>query len=151
MKLTLERFHDDGDRTLGLLLMDGVFQCLTLEDERRTIKVYGETRIPAGIYAIKLRTEGGFHNRYRDRFGDWHRGMPELQDVPGFEYILIHIGNTDEHTAGCLLVGMGLNRDQSMITASERAYRKIYPAIADALEAGEAVSIEIIDQDRMSA
>ena len=64
-----------------------------------------ETCIPEGEYEIKLRTVGGFNERYTKKYPTMHRGMLWLQDVPGFEYILIHQGNTDEHTSGCLIVG----------------------------------------------
>ena len=108
MKLRVLRYHTTNDYTLGMLLneTDGrQFLAYTLEDEHRKEKVMGETRIPSGTYEITLRTTGGFHGRYTKKYGDMHKGMLWVRDVPGFEYILIHTGNTDEHTAGCLLVG----------------------------------------------
>ena len=78
---------------------------IPLEDEYRDGKVMGETCIPEGTYDVKPRTEGGFHNRYTAKYGDFHKGMLHVQDVPNFEFILIHTGNTDEHTAGRLLLG----------------------------------------------
>ena len=66
-------------------------------------------------------------------------------DVPNFEYILIHCGNTDEHTAGCLLVGDSQENNQikkdGFIGKSSQAYKRIYPRIASALERGEKVTI----------
>ena len=59
MKLEVIRFSSQNDSTLGLLfdVTDGrKFLCFTLEDEARDTKVMGETRIPAGIYDLKLRT-----------------------------------------------------------------------------------------------
>ena len=108
MKLQVIRFSSQKDSSNGLLfdVTNGVkFLCYTLEEEKRDKKVMKETRIPAGTYQIKLRTEGGYHNRYSSKHKGMHKGMLWLQDVPGFEWILIHTGNTDEHTAGCLLVG----------------------------------------------
>ena len=107
--LEVLRYSSGADSTLGLLFINDAngreFLAYTLEDEFREEKVSAETRIPEGTYDIKLRTEGGFHNRYSTKFGTpWHKGMLHVQDVPGFEYILIHTGNTDEHTMGCLLV-----------------------------------------------
>ena len=107
--LEVLRYSSGADSTLGLLFINDAngreFLSYTLEDEFREEKVSAETRIPEGTYDIKLRTEGGFHNRYSAKFGTpWHRGMLHVQDVPEFEYILIHTGNTDEHTMGCLLV-----------------------------------------------
>ena len=109
MKLKVVRFSSQEDSTSGLLFLEknaGLeFLCYTLEDEHRNFKVSGETRVPAGTYKIELRTEGGFHKRYSRKYGRMHKGMLQITNVPGFEYILIHTGNTDEHTAGCLLVG----------------------------------------------
>ncbi len=110
-----------------------------------------ETRIPSGTYKITLRTVGGFHSRYEAKYGDFHKGMLWVRDVPGFEYILIHTGNTDEHTAGCLLVGSSQNENltkkDGFIGASTTTYKRIYPPIAEALEKGEEVTITYIDYD----
>lgn len=147
MKLKVIRHHSTDDFTLGMLLdvSKGIkFLAYTLEDEHRDEKVKGETRIPAGTYNITLRTEGGFHQRYEEKYGTMHKGMLWVRDVPGFEYILIHTGNTDEHTAGCLLVGNSSDL-KGFIGSSVSAYKRIYPAIAKALDKGEQVTIQYID------
>ena len=106
LKLQVLRYSSAKEDTLGLLfdITDKRrFLAFTLEDEFRKEKVKHETRIPAGTYAIEFRTEGGFHERYLKKYkSPFHRGMLHLQDVPGFEYILIHSGNHDGHTSGCL-------------------------------------------------
>ena len=153
MKLEVLRFSSGKDSTSGALfsVVEGVktFLCYTLEDEYRDAKVYSETRIPAGIYNIEFRNEGGFNNKYSKRFSDIHVGMLHITNVPGFEYILIHCGNTDEHTAGCLLVGDSQENNSlvkdGFIGKSSQAYKRIYPKIAKALQAGEEVKIEYID------
>ena len=153
MKLEVLRFSSGRDSTSGALfsVVEGVrtFLCYTLEDEYRDNKVYSETRIPAGIYEIRFRTVGGFHAKYSKRFQDIHKGMLHIVDVPGFDYILVHCGNTDEHTAGCLLVGDTQNNnmveEDGFIGRSTAAYKRIYPKIAKALEQGEEVTIEYID------
>ena len=153
MKLEVLRFSSGRDSTSGALfsVVEGVrtFLCYTLEDEYRDNKVYSETRIPAGIYEIRFRTVGGFHAKYSKRFQDIHKGMLHIVDVPGFDYILVHCGNTDEHTAGCLLVGDTQNNnmveEDGFIGRSTAAYKRIYPKIAKALEQGEKVTIEYID------
>lgn len=157
MKLEVLRISSQKDSTNGILFdVTGgqrKFLCYTLEDEHRPLeaKVMGETRIPAGTYNITLRKVGGFHGRYSKRYGDMHKGMLWVRNVPGFEYILIHSGNTDEHTAGCLLVGNTQNENitkkDGFIGASRVAYERIYPPIAAALEAGQQVTIEYIDYD----
>ena len=72
-------------------------------------------------------------------------------DVPSFEYILIHCGNTDEHTAGCLLIGetqeSNVKSSNGFIGRSTQAYFDVYPRIAEALDKGEEVTITYIDYD----
>ena len=153
MHLQVLRFSDSGDSTNGILvelLPDGrEFLCYTLEDEQRDKKVMAETRIPEGIYDITLRTVGGHHAKYSKRFPDIHEGMLWVRNVPNFEYILIHCGNTDEHTAGCLLLGDSQENNQLMengfIGKSTQAYKRVYPKILKALNNGEDVRIEYID------
>jgi len=160
MELEVIRISSESDSTNGVLLeLDRLapaphaegFRCkrtflaYTLEDEYRDEKKYGETRIPNGTYKIGLRKEGGYNSKYSKRFADFHIGMLHVLDVPNFEYILIHCGNTDEHTAGCLLVGDSQENNQitkdGFIGKSTQAYRRIYPRIAEAIECGEQVTI----------
>ena len=158
MELVVLRFSSQKDSTSGLLFEKTpygmFFLCYTLEDEKRDIKVAGETRIPAGKYKVALRTEGGFHNKYKERFSDIHKGMLHVLDVSGFKWVLIHCGNTDEHTAGCLLVGdtqeNNIVKTNGWIGKSSNAYKRVYPLVTDAIESGEEVSIEYIDFDQES-
>jgi|TARA_Y100000015_G_scaffold21836_1_gene21163 hypothetical protein len=155
MQLEVLRFSSQTDSTSGLLFevtdIKRHFLCYTLEDERRALKVRGETRVPAGTYKIELRKEGGFHNRYTKKYPGIHRGMLHITDVPNFEYILIHTGNTDEHTAGCLIVGDAQENNiilpDGFVGKSVNAYKRIYPSIAKAIEQGEEVTITYIDYD----
>ena len=147
MKLDVVRTQFGKDATNGMLFIDGVFECFTLEDEVRDVKVHSETAIPLGTYEIKFRNIGGFDTKYKARYGTrFHKGMLELQDVPNFKYILIHTGNTDEHTAGCLLLGetqQDLDKGKDgFVGGSGDAYKKMYPKVRDALLNGEKVTIE---------
>lgn len=153
MKLEVLRFSSQKDSTLGLLfdITDGdrKFMAYTLEDEHRDVKVMHETRIPAGTYRITMRTVGGFHAKYTKRFGELHKGMLWLRDVPNFEYILIHAGNDDDDTSGCLLVGDTQTQNvtsDGFVGSSVNAYKRIYRPIADAIERGE-VTITYTDYD----
>ena len=146
MKLQVVRTQFGRDATNGLLFIDGLFECYTLEDQYQEVKVMHETCIPEGTYDIKFRTVGGFHERYKKRYGNSHYGMLHLQDVPGFTYILIHAGNTDEHTSGCLIVGetqqdLDVSED-GFIGSSGKAYVKLYNKIAKQLLIGNPVTIE---------
>ena len=146
MKLTVVRTQFGTDATNGLLFIDGIFECYTLEDQYQAVKVMHETCIPEGKYDIKFRTVGGFHDKYKKRYGNAHYGMLHLQDVPNFTYILIHAGNTDEHTSGCLIVGesqqdLDISKD-GFIGHSGVAYKKLYKKVSKELLLGKDVTIE---------
>ena len=158
MELEVIRISSGTDSTNGILFetveqgndIDGSwrqkkFLAYTLEDEYRSEKKYGETRIPDGKYKLALRNVGGYHAKYSKRFPHIHIGMLHVTNVPGFEYILIHCGNTDEHTAACLLVGDSQENNQitkdGFIGKSTQAYKRIYPRIAEAIDCGENVTI----------
>ena len=151
MKITLERFTSDDNSTLGLLMVDGKFDCFTLEDAYHEIKVAGKTRIPAGAYPVKVRTDSTskVNQHYANEFPGFHRGMLWLQDVPGFEWIYLHIGNVHRNTEGCILIGRGANATQGAMSIQNSviAYRAFYEAVIDAAEAGT-LEIEIIDRDK---
>jgi hypothetical protein len=146
MEMLVDRFISDDDSTVSRILVDGRFVCFGLEDEYREEKLPKETRIPSGLYKVSLRTEGGFHERYSRRYGTWHRGMLHVLNVPEFKYILIHTGNTQDQTDGCLLVG-----DSAITTAGDMrvnlsrvAYQKLYPLVVDAAGNDD---LQIIYQD----
>ena len=162
MQLEVLRVSSGADSTNGLLFLlenhcnetDGswverTFLCYTLEDEYRDKKVYGETRIPKGTYKLGFRKVGGYTQRYAKKFPKIHKGMLHVLDVPGFEYILIHCGNTDEHTAGCLLVGDSQENNQikknGFIGSSTLSYKRVYPIISEAISKGEDVYITYTD------
>jgi len=147
VKIEVSRFSHGENDTLGLLSIDGEFFCYTLEDEFRSQKVFGRTRIPEGEYILGLRTFGGFHRRYKKKFGSLHLGMLEIQDVPNFTNVLIHIGNRDDDTAGCLLVGDGLNNNQveeGFLSSSTLAYRRLYLRVLEAVQSEQA-SLTLVD------
>ena len=153
MKLEVIRFNKGKDSTNGILFDitndKRKFLCYTLEDESRTEKVRGETCIPEGEYCLGFRTEGGFDAKYAHRFADIHMGMLEVLDVPNFKYILIHCGNTDEDTAGCLLLGDTQEnnniKENGFIGRSTHAYYRVYQEIAEAVEKEEEVTITYRD------
>jgi hypothetical protein len=152
MKLKLIRTNSSANSTNGLLYditSDPVFMCYTLEDEPREIKVKYMTCIPAGKYTLGLKTHGRLHDKYQFRFPELHVGMIELLDVPEFTDILIHCGNTNEDTSGCLLVGdtqeNNNTKESGHIGKSTFAYFRIYKAISEALKSGEHCSIVIED------
>jgi hypothetical protein len=136
MNLLLKRFYTSNVDTLGVLSINDVFSAFILEDTKNAIKIAGQTRIPAGIYEIKL--------TYSNRF---QKNMLEICKVPGFTGIRIHPGNTNEDTEGCLLPGNVCRFNsggESRIEESTLAYNRIFEIIVNALKT-EKVFIEIDD------
>ena len=136
MNLLLKRFYTSNIDTLGILSINGIFSVFIIEDTKNAIKIAGHTRIPTGIYEIKL--------TYSNRF---QKNMLEICKVPGFTGIRIHPGNTNEDTEGCLLPGNVCrfhDDGESRVEESTLAYDRIFPIIVKALET-EKVFIEIDD------
>lgn len=98
MKLELTRKYYRPEYTIGSLLVDGKYFCDTLEDRVRDLeteeKIPGATAIPAGTYKVVVNISTRFK-----------RKLPRLLEVPGFDGILIHRGNTANDTSGCILLG----------------------------------------------
>jgi len=106
MKLILTRTAKKDTYTIGKLFINDVYFCDTLEDKDRglkqtmslaeihKIKIQHETAIPSGTYKVIVNMSPRFN-----------RILPRLLDVPGFDGVLIHRGNTDKDTSGCILVG----------------------------------------------
>jgi len=144
MNIFLEEIGLTPNSTASHLFVDNKPFCFTIEDGHRDIKVKHESRIPAGRYKIVPRTVGSFYEKYKRNFN--HKFVPQLEDVPGFEFILIHIGNTVKDTSGCILVnrfvGLGTDGNYSGIDSTS-VYKLLYSLIALAFERGEECWIEI--------
>lgn len=114
MRLTVNTIAQKKDYTVSRLLIDGEYFCDVLEDTVRepSVKVFGRTAIPAGTYKMILNMS--------PRFG---RILPRLLNVPGFDGILIHSGNTAEDTHGCLLVG--INEEKGKVLKSQITMAKL--------------------------
>lgn len=149
MKIRVDRFISDNDSTVSRISIDGVFECFGLEDEYQVDKVPKETRIPPGTYRVGLRKVGGFHGKYKRIFAEFHQGMLHIKKVPSFKYILIHCGNTDDDTAGCLLVGSSAHTEAGdmSVASSRAAYRRFYPKVIEAAKSGD-LEITFEDNDR---
>jgi len=115
--------------TIGELHVDGAFECYTLEDAVRPVKIKGVTAIPAGVYEVVV----NFSQRFQ-------RPLPLLLHVPNFDGVRIHAGNTDADTEGCLLVGRTKSAD--FIGASRAAFEALFAKIQRAA-AREKIFIEI--------
>lgn len=129
MNLKLVRRTLTEQSTIGTLSINGVFECLTLEDRVRPVKIHGATAIPAGIYEVAI--------TFSDRF---KKPLPLLLNVPNFSGIRIHPGNTAEDTEGCILVGTTERKD--FIGNSRAAFRALFTKLEAALKK-EKVFIEV--------
>jgi len=135
------------------------FFCHTIEDEYRKVKVAGETRIPSGIYELKiLKVENDWVSRHRAKYnlnGDnWFVYPIEVTNVQGFSGILIHVGYGEKDTEGCILLDdtIGNNTTDAgyigsrSMEAVKRFYSKAYPI----LDEGGKVFLEIRDEDYLT-
>ena len=140
MKLTLKRIALRPTYTIGKLYIDDVYFCDTIEDTVRDInkngkfdngekKVHSKTAIPYGNYEIKW--------TYSPRFKKY---TPQLMNVPSFEGIRIHAGNTSADTEGCLILGE--NKQVGKVLNSRATINKFYTIIKEACSKGK-VTIEI--------
>lgn len=132
MEMVLARRPSANGWTLGVLSIDGADECFTCEDIVRApgVKVRGETAIPPGRYRIAV--------THSPRFG---RPLPLLLDVPGFDGVRIHPGNTSKDTEGCILPGQGHNLDG--VTASRIAFADLFRRIEAAIGAAQEVWIDV--------
>lgn len=128
--------------THGELYIDDEYLCDTLEDQDRDFnrdgdiadsgegKVYGQTAIPRGRYRLVLRLSPRFN-----------KVLPALLDVPGFDGVLVHSGNTPEDTKGCILLGARQKRGRVM---SSRFYMlRLIEIVKPAFDEGEKIYLTV--------
>ena len=113
MLITIKRLYKTDSSTIGELSIDGVFECFTLEDKERDVKIKSETAINKGTYKVIINQS----NRFK-------RLLPLLLDVPNFEGVRIHSGNSNHDTEGCILVGK--TRNKNYIGQSRKAFEKLF-------------------------
>ena len=146
MKLELKRTVRSQTYTSGRLYADGAYVCDTIEDTDRDLnrngifdggekKVYARTAIPNGTYRVTLE----YSPRFSPRYGG--RKVPRLHDVPHFEGILIHTGNTADDSSGCIIVGTG--NAPGRVSGSLAAFERLLAMIERAAAAGEDISIKV--------
>lgn len=146
MKTRIVRVAEGKQSTLSHLYIDGIFQCFLLEDKIRQVKIKGKTAIPEGVFNLRLNTWGGMNKIYIPKYGPLHKGMIEIADLPTYDAVYIHIGNTIEQTAGCPLVGLSyIKKDGDFqVLQSVDAYKQIYRRLL-AAATGKENKIEIIN------
>lgn len=135
MKLLLIRNVYTEESTIGELYVNGKFECFTLEDKPRAVKIDGKTAIPTGIYQVII----DFSTRFQQE-------MPHLLDVPNYSGIRIHPGNIAEDTHGCILVGT--TKSENKLYQSKIAYIKLFDKLDYAYQRNEEITIEISNVQR---
>lgn len=152
MEIVIQIIAKQETYRIGKLYIDGKYFCDTLEDKDRgltqdmsleqiqKIKVYGETAIPVGKYKIDMDTVSP---RFKDK--SWAKvcngKLPRLIDVPGYSGVLVHVGNSDKNSSGCILVGQ--NKVKGQVINSTVTFTELYKLMKTAHDAGEDITIEI--------
>lgn len=152
MEIIVKRLYKNNTYTIGKLYLNNVYFCDTLEDKDRELsdnmsleeiknkKVYGQTAIPKGTYSINLDTVSP---KFKDRtWAKFCEGkLPRLNNVKGYEGVLIHVGNRAEDTLGCILVGQ--NATSGFLNNSTETFKKLYSLLQDSKNKGEKLTIKI--------
>jgi hypothetical protein len=152
MKLLLRRIFKGPRYTIGKLFINSVYECDTLEDQDRGLtsqmsleeikakKVYGVTAIPTGTYSINMTTVSP---KFKDRaWAKPYKGiLPRLENVKGYEGVLIHVGNKAEDTLGCILVGE--NKVKGQVINSTATFYELMTVLLKAQSAGEVIELTI--------
>lgn len=126
MNLKILRKEFTPASTIGDLYVDSHFFCFTLEDVAREtgVKIPGKTAIPPGQYEVVI----DFSNRFQ-------KNMPHILNVPMFDGIRIHAGNTAADTEGCPLLGM--TKDKDFVGKSKLAFEAFMPRLSEGLRTGK--------------
>ena len=142
MEILVKRLHKKADYTIGKIYINGEYFCDTLEDtdrgltqimtlsEIKEVKEYGRTAIPTGRYPIAY--------TYSPRF---KKHLPLLLQVPAFEGVRIHSGNTHKDTEGCILLGE--NKAVGKVLNSRKTMDEFLRILKPAIEACEDIWIKI--------
>jgi hypothetical protein len=129
MELQIKRTDFSEESTIGELSVNGVFECYTLEDKVRPVKIAGKTAIPSGRYEVII----NFSQRFQKQ-------LPLLLNVPDYEGVRIHSGNTAANTEGCILVGE--TKTDNFVGESRWAFNRLFEKMKVAAET-EKIFLEI--------
>lgn len=153
MELKLRRIAKKNGYTIGKLSINGKYFSDTLEDSDRGLnssmsldvlkhkKLAHITAIPTGRYQVVMNVVSPklSKSKFYKQFGEGR--VPRLLNVPAFEGILIHCGNTAKDTDGCILVGK--NSKVGMVLDSKITYSKLYPLLEAAYKRKERIFITV--------
>lgn len=149
MELRVRRIALKENYTIGKMYIDGEYFCDVLEDRVRDlenqVKVPNNTAIPYGTYEITLdvkSTKYSDFNKY-PWAKEYNGYLPRLTNVPLFLGILIHPGNTEHDSSGCLLVGE--NKVVGKVINSKTTFERLMKEhLLPANKRGEKINITIV-------
>ena len=147
--ITILRYLDDGNTTLGLMFIQKKFFAYTLEDTHRDEKVPGGTRIPEGHYKLGINENlSPLTQRYRNRF-PWFSHHIEIKEIPNYDKVYVHIGNSHRDTEGCILIADGVNAasTEKMILQSQKAYERFYKMVLPKINQNEPLTVNILNEN----
>lgn len=153
MEIVVYRKYKKDSYTVGRLSIDGTFICNTMEDADRGLddgmpdwkirnkKIPNVTAIPTGRYEVDMSTVSPRFSQKQFYMDVCQGKLPRLKNVKGFEGVLIHTGNDETHSSGCILVG--LNKVRGKLTDSKETFKKVYTLMKEAHDRGETIYITI--------
>lgn len=142
MKILVDRKYKMKTYTISNVYVDGVKICDAIEDTDRGLtqdmpissiqshKIYGQTAIPSGTYKVTLNVISPKYSKVPFYIQVCKGKVPRLLDVPGYDGVLIHTGNTEKDSLGCIIVGY--NTQKGMVTQSRDAFKKLYSILSQA-------------------
>ena len=152
MEITVIRKYKKETYTIGKLYIDGQYFCDTIEDKDRSlyvgmdldwikrVKVYGETAIPYGRYKVTLKVQSPKY-KGKKQYEKCDAYIPRLENVPGFDGILMHIGNYAKDSYGCILLGE--NKVKGAVVNSTIWFWKFYDILKKADDEGKDIYVTI--------
>lgn len=156
MNLVVQRKYKKDTYTIGKLFIDGNYFCDTLEDRDRGLeatmlpqeiaekKIYGETAIPTGKYAITLAVISPKFSQYAFYMEICQGKLPRLINVPGYEGVLLHVADGPkgaELVHGC--IGVGKNKIKGGLINGKETFKNLYHILQEADNRGESIMIKI--------
>lgn len=146
--ISVLRYFDDGETTLGLLFLGDKYFSYTLEDTYQKVKIAGQTRIPSGTYNVdfyEVLTE--LTKKYR-KTRQWFDFHIHIQEVENFSNVYIHSGSDHTHTEGCLLIADSIlsSDEKRTIFNSRKTYERFYKKIKQLKAEEQNVRIKILDE-----
>ncbi|EAK0093660.1 hypothetical protein E5G03_00865 [Campylobacter jejuni] len=111
---------DDDDKIL--------FECFSLEEDKEGLESGKDLRIPTGVYNLRRHSPSRFENTLRSITKKDDDTMINVynDDVPSSRAILIHWGNTDKDTQGCILLGLTKDNNNESVGQSRQACKEFY-------------------------